>query len=34
MLPGTAYAKRAASWKQNGKLTPAEARCIGCHTAR
>lgn len=34
MLPGTAYAERADTWKRNGKLTPAEGRCVGCHTAK
>lgn len=33
-LPGTEWAKRAALWKQNGKLTPQEGRCIGCHVSK
>ncbi len=33
-LPGTEWAKRAALWKQNGKLTPQESRCIGCHVSK
>lgn len=32
-LPGTEWAKRAAAWKQNGRLTVAEQQCIGCHVA-
>ena len=34
MLPGTEYAKRAAAWKQNGKLSSAEQRCYGCHVSK
>lgn len=30
-LPGTEYARRAASWKQNGMLSRAERQCAGCH---
>src|SRR5262249_50436673 len=30
-LPGSPWAKRAATWKENGKLTPQEQQCIGCH---
>lgn len=33
MLPNTAYAKRAAAFRTNGKLTPQEAQCIGCHVS-
>ncbi|MBS1824967.1 MAG: hypothetical protein JST93_06575 [Acidobacteria bacterium] len=33
-LPGTEYAKRAASWKQTGKLTTEQQMCIGCHVGK
>lgn len=33
-LPGTEYAKRAASWRQTGKLTTEQQRCIGCHVGK
>lgn len=33
-LPGSAWAKRAASWRQNGKLTLQEQQCIGCHVLK
>lgn len=33
-LPGSAWAKRAAAWKANGKLTLAEQQCIGCHVPK
>ncbi len=33
-LPGTAYAKRAAIWFETKTLTPAQSRCIGCHTGQ
>lgn len=33
-LPGTPYAKSAEKWLQTKSLAPAEAGCIGCHTAR
>jgi tetratricopeptide (TPR) repeat protein len=34
LLPNTEYAKRAAAWRQNGKLTPQEQRCYGCHVPK
>lgn len=34
MLPNTEYAKRAAAWKQNGKLSASEQRCFGCHVSK
>jgi tetratricopeptide (TPR) repeat protein len=34
LLPNTEYAKRATAWKQNGKLTPQEQRCYGCHVSK
>jgi len=33
-LPGSAWAKRAAAWKANGKLTLQEQQCIGCHVSK
>lgn len=32
LLPGSAYSKLAASWKETKSLTAAQAGCIGCHT--
>jgi hypothetical protein len=31
MMPGTNYAKRADIFLTTKKLTPAQARCVGCH---
>ena len=33
-LPGTEYAKRAASWKKTGKLSTDQQMCIGCHVSK
>jgi tetratricopeptide (TPR) repeat protein len=34
-LPGTPYAKRAATWLETRQpLPPREAQCIGCHTGK
>jgi hypothetical protein len=33
MLPNTAYAKRAALWRETKSLPLAQTGCIGCHTA-
>jgi tetratricopeptide (TPR) repeat protein len=30
-LPGTEWGKRAAAWKQTGKLTVQQQQCVGCH---
>jgi tetratricopeptide (TPR) repeat protein len=32
-LPGTPYAKSAATWLETKTLAPREAGCLGCHTA-
>jgi len=31
-LPGTPWAKKADKWFAEGKLAPADGRCVGCHT--
>lgn len=33
-LPGSEYARRAASWKANGKLSIKEQQCYGCHVSK
>lgn len=33
-LPGTAYAKRAAKFRETGTLTAQETTCIGCHVKK
>jgi hypothetical protein len=30
-LPGTPWAKKAEKWFAEGKLAPADGRCVGCH---
>lgn len=34
LIPKSVYAKRAAAWRQNGKLTMQEGACIGCHVSK
>jgi TolA-binding protein len=31
-MPGTVYAKSAATWLETKSLTPAQSGCLGCHT--
>jgi len=33
-MPGTPYAKSAASWLETKTLAPAQAGCLGCHTGK
>lgn len=33
-LPGTEYAKRAAAWRETGKLTTQQKQCYGCHVTK
>ncbi len=33
-MPGTAYAKSAATWLETKSLAPEQAGCIGCHTGK
>jgi len=33
-LPGTPYAKSAATWLETKTLTPAQSGCLGCHTGK
>jgi len=33
-MKGTNYARRADVWLTTGTLQPAQARCVGCHTAK
>jgi hypothetical protein len=33
-LPGTPYAKSAATWLETKSLTPAQSGCLGCHTGK
>ncbi len=33
-MPGTPYAKSAATWLETKTLAPAQAGCLGCHTGK
>ena len=33
-LPGTPYAKRAATWLETKSLPASQTGCIGCHTGK
>ncbi|HTS50453.1 MAG TPA: hypothetical protein VMH05_21055 [Bryobacteraceae bacterium] len=33
-MPGTPYAKSAATWLETKSLEPAQAGCLGCHTGK
>lgn len=33
-LPGTPYAKSAATWLETKSLTPSQSGCLGCHTGK
>lgn len=33
-MPGTPYAKSAATWLETKSLAPAQAGCLGCHTGK
>ncbi|HUA20458.1 MAG TPA: hypothetical protein VMB25_17040 [Bryobacteraceae bacterium] len=33
-LPGTPYAKSAATWLETGSLPPAQAGCLTCHSSK
>jgi tetratricopeptide (TPR) repeat protein len=33
-MPGTAYAKSAATWLETKSLAPEQAGCLGCHTGK
>jgi tetratricopeptide (TPR) repeat protein len=33
-LPGTPYAKSAATWLETGSLPPMQAGCLSCHTSK
>jgi tetratricopeptide (TPR) repeat protein len=33
-MPGTVYAKSAATWLETKSLAPAQSGCLGCHTGK